>query len=220
MAENYRAYVAELTPTVLQGKFGEALSGLLCGLLADIAAEGVNQAVKAPLVRLSTNPDDSLNPLGVETELERYPREGAANHRERIRRAWVDWPFAGHESSIEGQLAAAGYPGARVTFFPAEPGPAGELNYWSQFWVTFPTGTHPVTASGPVVNGFNVGDGTIVGLVGITPQFAALIRGIVRKWKPGHFICRGFFFEFGGKTWGSFNWDDGTVWAGSYAMAF
>ena len=38
------------------------------------------------------------------------------------------------------------------------------------------------------------GDGTIYGL-GVTVGFYQLIHGVVRKWKPTRWICRGFIFE-------------------------
>src|SRR5690606_23888184 len=127
--------------------------------------------------------------------------ESAAQYRARVHGAWDAYEAGGDESAIEGQLAAAGYPGAKVTFFLNEPGPHGEMPYRSQFWVVFPPGTHPVTRDGPEWNGFLWNDGTAWGPGGMTPEFAATIRGIVRKWKPVQWICRGFIFEFDGPKW-------------------
>ena len=92
--------------------------------------------------------------------------------------------------------------------------------YWSQFWIEFAAGTHPVTSEGPPWDAFTWDDGSTWGPVGYSPEFAATLHGIVNKWKPARWICRGFIFDFGTATWDSFNWDDGTVWDGSFEIAF
>lgn len=217
---NYIDLIARLMPTVFRGHFGSRLAGVVGGLYWSILAEKASEAVKSPWVQLNTNPDDSLPLLGNETLLEAYPGETPSNHRARIRRAWDDLPFAGDESTIAAQFAAAGYAGVQVRFYPGRPGPAGEADYWSQFWIWFPQGSHTVTAGAPIVGSFNVGDGTLVGVVGLTPAQLLLFRSIARKWKPGHWICRGWQFDAGGAVVGGFNVGDGTVVGGLFEASF
>jgi hypothetical protein len=196
---NYRDFIAGISPTILQGVFGERMAGLLDGLLADIAMQGMAEAVESPWLLLPENADDSLLLLGQEANLDRYPTEPLANYRTRVGRAWTDWQTAGDESSIQGQFAAAGYTGAYVQFFPAVGGPRGEAApYWSQFWVHLLVGTHPITGPGALVGSFSVGDGTLVGATGATAAFVSTISAIANKWKPAHWVCRGFVFDLSG----------------------
>ena len=222
MAEfaNYVEFVEKTTPTVFRGPYGERLAGFVAGVLVDALADGNVLALKAPWLKLATFPPDAAAPLGRESNLEAYPDETASQYVERIRRRWEDWQLAGHESAIEGQFAAAGYPGARVEFYPGRPGPNGEPYYWSQFWILFPQGTHPVTGPATEYSAFSWGDGTLWGPDGLTLTFVQTIKGIVRKWKPGHWICRGFIFEFEAAEWGGFDYDDGTAWGGSVEIGF
>jgi hypothetical protein len=164
----------------------------------DLLAEGFSDAVRSPYLHLpGATPDDSLPFIGSETGIDGYPGETLAAYRARLAEPWATWTPAGDESVITAQFAAAGYPGVEVQFDPAATGPNGEAApYWSQFWVFFPfTSGHTVTDAGPVYGGFNWGDGTIYGVGGVTVEFYQLIHGLVRKWKPGHWICRGFIFE-------------------------
>lgn len=218
---NYRDLIVSISPTVFRGYYGERLAGELCAWQCDLIAAGATEAVKSAWVKQSTNPDDSLTLLGSESLLEAYPGETPAQHRARIADRWSTWQFAGDESSIESQLGKAGYVGARVVFFADRAGPNNEpAPYWSQFWVYFPFGSHPVVSEGIPWDSFNWDDGTTWGPEGITSEFLATIRGIVRKFKPGHWICRGFIFQLNNVTWDSFNWDDGTTWGNEIEVEF
>lgn len=225
--------VAHIVPTLFQGPYGERLAGYVIGLMADQMADGASFALMAPWIQRDEFPSDAAAPLGRESNFEAYAGEATGPYIARIRRRWDDWPFAGDESSIVGQLAAAGYPGCEVRFYTARPGPHGEdPPYWSQFWVYFPPGTHPIqiptrrvaqfnvgagiVGGHPYVGGFNVGEMT-VGPIGLTAAFYSTLRGIVRKWKPGHWVCRGFVFGFVGSKVGEFNVGTGTV-AGDVEM--
>jgi|GEM_PF-3024714 len=181
------------SPRTLRGHFGRRFQGML-GLMLDEFAEAAAQAVKAPWVQ-ENPPPDALGPIGRESLLGRYPTETRPQYQTRIARAWTDWQVAGDESSIIDQLAAAGHPGAVIYRWTAS-------GSWSEFVVFFPFGTHSVTA-GPVVGGFTVGDGTILGPGGITPTELNTLRGIIRQWKPGRRICLRIVWEVSGWTVGS-----------------
>lgn len=203
---NYRSFVERVMPTVLKGYWGRRLVGAIA-MLVDELALGITQAVHAPwLGDPGIGPaEDALRPAGSELSLPRYPNETRAQYDARLQRAWLDWPFAGDEDPLLAQLAAAGFPGAKI-FDPRQWPNKPPSPYYSQFWIFFPKGTHTVTSAGPLIGSFVVGDGTSLGPIGITVQQLFTMRSIIRKWKPGHWVCRGIVFEVSGWTIG-----DGSV---------
>lgn len=214
---NYKDFVARIVPTVLRTEPGRQLVGTFA-LLFDGLAEGMRHAVRAPWVGDSIGPAyDGLGISGKELSLPRYPGETWIQYHARLQRAWDDWQHAGHESSILGQLAAAGFPGA-VIYSPqnSDFSPTG---YWSQFRVFYPQGTHSVTGQGPKWGSFSWGDGTTYGPVGISAQQLAALRSIIRKFKPGHWICRHLIFEISGWTYGTGRklGEPGLKWGGKSA---
>ncbi len=170
--------------------------GILCGLTGDNIADGLSLTIRLPWLADEQSPDDVLPLIGSERRMPRYPIETADQYRARLLGAWDAYTFAGAEQTIVAQFAAAGYPGVTIVFDAAALGPNGEAApYWSQFWVYFPYSSgHPVTSHGANWGAFNYGDGTIYGL-NASAGFYALIHGIVRKWKPSRWICRGFKFQ-------------------------
>lgn len=217
---NNRDMVVALSSTWMQGPNGEAFCGLCIGLCADALAEGASQALRLPWTNDPAQPDDALPLLASERALPIYAGELTATHRLRLADAWTTYSVAGDETSIESQLALAGYAG-QVVFFPGLDGPNGQpAPYWSQFWILFPHGTHPVTSEGFPWDSFDWDDGSAWGPIGYTESFSSTLHGIVRKWKPGHWICRGFIFENGEAEWDGFLWDDGTAWNGAIEIEF
>lgn len=203
MARTYTRFVQRINQQlVLRTEVGVRLIGSI-GVLVDELLEGATQAVRAAWVGDSVGPAaDALSAAGEEMSLPRYPRESNEQYEARLERAWDDWPYAGHESSILGQLEAAGFPGAEI-YTPADWPLTGLPDWWSQFWVFFPAGTHSVTAAAPEVGSFTVGDGTLIGPVGLSQADLFAIRRIVKKFKPGHYICSGVIFEISGWTIGT-----------------
>lgn len=190
----------DMVTAVLPRAFAQPLAsgwfGVLGGYTGDIIADGLTNALRAAWIRDDQSPDDVLPLVGSERGMPLYPGETLAGYRARLEDAWNAYVFAGAEQTIESQFEHAGYPGVNITFDAAALGPKGEAApYWSQFWVYFPYSSgHPVTADGPKWNAFNYGDGTVYGL-GVPVGFYQLIHGIVRKWKPTRWVCRGFKFQ-------------------------
>ncbi len=193
---NFRDMVFERLPRPFLQPLASAWFGILCAYTGDRAADGLSLAMRLAWLAEPESPDDVLPLIGSERGMPRYPGETAAQYRARLLDAWDAYTFAGSEGTIVAQFAHAGYPGTSIYFDPAALGPNGEAApYWSQFWVTFPYSSgHPVTGDGPEWGGFTYGDGTVYGL-GVTVAFYQLIHGIVRKWKPSRWVCRGFHFE-------------------------
>ncbi len=222
MAEDrYRHFARRLVPTVLRGYFGERLSGV-AALVFDLAAQGIVDAVRAPWINAPGGGPalDANGPLGEELSLPQYPTEADANYRQRLAAAWDDWVKAGDENVLLSQLALAGWPGA-ILLTPHELPTADPIGYWSQFWVLWPPGTHTVTAGAKQWDTFNWDDGTIYDAQGITAAEITLLRALVRKWKPAHWICRSFIFVVEGWLYDDgHNWDDtGLDWDGISVVA-
>jgi hypothetical protein len=210
----YQEFVRELSPTWGRGFWGSRFIGMLWAVPADVIGVALTQAIKAPwLHRGGQQPADALPLLGGERNMPRYPVETTAQYQERLRGAWFAWEYAGTKAAIESQYAAAGYPDARVYEprrqhsqtldwhgdWEREP-----LDYWSQFWVFFPQGSHgfspPPTIGDP---GLTIGDEDL--LIGATGTYAEvrLLRGLVNKWRPAHVICRELILELTGATIGT-----------------
>lgn len=217
MAGTMRDWLLERAPDwLLRDRGGEYLA--IFGALGDSVLEACAIAGLQSLILDVESPDDALALFGAERRLRAYPGETAAAYRARLHRAWED--YASPALAIPEQLAAAGYPGALLEFRPTAPGPRGEPPpYWSQFWVRFPTGTHPVQAPTTKWGAFVWGNGEPWG-PNVAPEFVALIKGIVKKWKPSRWICRGFLFEFEAAKWGAFTWGDGTHWDSSWGLRY
>lgn len=190
---NWRAFLVKLvlgnTEKPWWGRFLVSV-----GLVSDFLSEGMSQGLRSGWVHREDLPADSLEIVGRARGLIQYPGETNQQYQARLARAWTDWTFAGHETSIEGQLAAAGFPGATVVYHTTREGPRGEpAPYWSQFWIEIPLATLEArpgwTASpqwGSCVWGyFWWGTGAL------SVSDARLIQAIVRKFKANDHYFRG-----------------------------
>jgi hypothetical protein len=202
------------------GQLAERFWGVVVGLTGDLFAEAMRLALRMPWLLDPESPDDVLPLIGAERRIRQYPGESAAAYRARLHAAWDTYSAPG-KTAIETELALAGWPGTVV--FYDRPGPKGEpAPYWSQFWVRFGVGDHPVTGDAPAWDSGATWDGSTLWDIGAPAAFIATIRAIVSKWKPSRWICRGFEFELGQQNWdGSGVWDDGvTTWDGYFALEF
>lgn len=195
MAVDYRERFGEITPTVFHGPWGKRFRGAIGTLLDSTVQASIESLNRMWLRRGLPVPDDGLVALGNQRNLGRYPVETKAQYRARVDRAWLDWIYSGGPKAMVDQLAAAGWPGAQILYrYSPELPVTPPADYWSQFWVYFPYGVHNVTGVSPKWGEFVWGDGTVYGPIGITRPEILLLRGIVRKWKPGNWICRKILF--------------------------
>lgn len=202
--KTYTSWIGRAMPTVLSkdAPWGSKFMGTLA-LFLDAIAHSINQATKAPWqIRDDGVPEDALTHIGDDLLLERYPTETRAQYEARLADPWGTWELAGGPQVILDQLAKAGWPGA-VIYSTLEWPTRPPSPWWSQFWVVFPEGTHPVTGPGPTIGSFTVGDGTIIGPVGITAIQLLTIRRIIRKFKSARWVARQIIFEISGWTIGT-----------------
>lgn len=198
---NVRDWLFEKGPRWVRGVLGSKLATGAIGLVADQLGDAASSAVKSPWLTLSTQPDDALDELGPERNIDRYAGESATTFRQRLLAAWESWTFAGTESGIPAQFEAFGLP--NVTVEPANPGDPVACSHIRVIIAT----PHPYDISprwGTMTWGsFNWG---------VTPNDIGALVGIVRKWKAGHeklveivILTTGASF-WGSITWGSFTW--------------
>jgi hypothetical protein len=207
--------VESFSPTWLLEQFAEGFVGATLELVADAASETMSQSWLMSWLLEPTSPDDALPFVGSERRMPRYPGETLANYRLRLWDAWSAYAFGGSKKAIEDQLRIAGFPG-RVLYG----GPYQQSNYYSQFWIWFPQGTHTVTAPAAPWGSFNWGDGTLWGPSGITTEQLNALIDLVKKWKHSQWICRALVFEISGWSWGTGHvWGEpGLVWGGESAV--
>ena len=223
---NLRSLLNSWLPGWLQGTWGTRFFGVI-GLFCDAIGQGASEALRAPWLKERHNtvnpgsPDDSLRLKGSEYSMPKYPGETDDQYRARLELVWQTWGIAGGGPSIIEQLEAAGYVGAYIEFRPGADGPQGQAGpWWSQFWVIFPIGSHPVTETSPKWNYFKWNDGTTWGPCTIPRDFAETVRGIISQFKPSDWICRGLVFQFSQPKWNDFQWNDGTRWNGAVEVNF
>jgi hypothetical protein len=171
------------------------LFGVAFGLVSEMVASAQLVAATAGLLALDTSPDDAL-PIAAKERggLWRYPFETLAQYRQRLIAAAPAAEFSGSSYAITSQLAAAGYPGVTIVTHYDREGPRGEpAPYQSQFWLRFPTGSHPtpIAATWDTMSwgAFYWDDNAL-------PRgFVELCMGIVNKFGDPSGVCRGIELE-------------------------
>jgi hypothetical protein len=222
VAETFTDLVERWSNSDMKAERAAAFFGVLVGVVADSHQEAATLASRMHLLDDPESPDDALPVVATNRKLERYYLETADQHRARLSDAWEIYAGGGSAEVIETQLRAAGFGptslvgeygnpdieygdpdltygdlGAFVEFRPWELGPRGEAApYWSQFWVVFNMGWHPVTGPPTPWGEFVWGDiGEWVWRpAGYSREFSRTIRGILKKWTPCRYVFRGFRF--------------------------
>lgn len=187
-------FTKRMSPPVLQDDAGEALAGTFA-LLADCTAEALRSALRAPMIAEDGDGPayDALSRIGREMELPQYPGETWSAYRDRLRSIWNDAPLWG--ADMVSQFAAAGFAGVEVKTNVEWPD-MGAADYWSQFWIWFPFGTHPVVSTETQTVTTETGGFVVHDAEGITLAQYRTINSVIARFKPGHWICRGVRFEW------------------------
>lgn len=192
--------VQEINPPVLRDD--EAGQAFMLGAIAATAnflQEGFREASRAYNLTDGVGPAlDALDAIASEQGQVNYLTETTENRITRLSNVWDSAPLRGEESQLIAELALAGYPGASVQYSftrPSQPGPRGEPGpWWSQFWVLFENPSFSIEL-GPII-----GDDLVIGdswvIPGPNPD-VTVITQIVKKYSPGHWICRRVEFATG-----------------------
>lgn len=202
-ARSFVEYVeGRILPRWMSGELGKGFVGVVVTLIADAMGEMLAEATRAPWLAEDSSPDDALPRVGRELRIPKYPVESVSQYRQRLLDAPLVYQAGGDEETITGQVEKAGFQDADIYDpwqWEREP-----FDYWSQFWIFLPEGTHTVTAPGPVCgSGVIAGTGAICGPVGIAPEVLQSLRALARKWKSVRWIARQIIFEIEGPTCGT-----------------
>lgn len=216
MSSTWIDYCYELSPTWLKRKWGERFVGAHA-LLANVVSEGIALALRSGHVHDPEIATDSLALIASERGLPRYFNESFASAKTRAQSAWNIWRLAGTEPSIESQLTSLGFTGAKV-YTPATWSRA-PFGYWSEFWVFFPYGSHPMTAQTLCGGGGICGAGLFCGGDGTLLTQLSTARDIIARFKPVDWVCRELIFEITAATCGADgNAGGGAICGGSTAI--
>ena len=185
-------------PDLFRRYWGLRFFGGWLGVLFDSINTALMDASLSPYLKGGSVPAyDALRHVGNETSMPQYATETWAQYRARLATDWETWTeYAGSFRGIVQQLELAGAPGAQVFRF-------SESGSWSEFVVFYPTGSHTVTSELEVGGGWLVGDGSIVGPIGVTPEQLSTYRDLIKHWKPGIWKCPWIIFELSGWTVGT-----------------
>lgn len=108
MTVRWRDVLLQLCPPWLRGTFGQNLMAATAGLWADLSSDATIVATSMPWLLHENNPDDSLELIGEESRLPRYPNESTANYRIRLHNRWHAYAEGKEQTLIE-QLRLYGF---------------------------------------------------------------------------------------------------------------
>lgn len=202
MARDYRTWIPTRMPAWGQGKwfarYMHAFALYLDGLL-----QGAVESVKARALHIA--PDDALPYAGADSSLPRYPTETLTAYRARLQRRFDDWPAAGTEIGLLGQLTAFGLT-AEIKE-NADWNWDGSAENWSRFWVIVLT-PNPWTDDGSWDDPGTWDDGGVWD-TNMTVEEVSALRGIPRKFKPADVRCEHVIVVFDVPAWNA-DQPDGT----------
>lgn len=108
MTVRWRDVLLQLCPPWLRGTFGQNLMAATAGLWADLSSDATIVATSMPWLLHENNPDDSLELIGEESRLPRYPNESTADYRARLHNRWSAYS-RGKEQALVEQLRLYGF---------------------------------------------------------------------------------------------------------------
>lgn len=183
---SFVTWVAKLNRGIgwMRSTWGERWGGVFA-LLGDFTAEGAREAVYARFPSYAA--EDALVHCGRNVTFPQYPTETTAAYRDRVRQAFPLHKQRGTRQGVLAALAAFGLPGALL--YEDHEWDRPPANYWSQWWLVFPAGTHSYT--GPLLCGAGhiAGTGLACGS-GMSALEASALRQLVRQFKRASGICR------------------------------
>lgn len=212
--DTFEALRVSLNKQFLDGPWGRKWQRAL-GKLMD---ENINRVVQARVARLpSFCPEDGLQFIASERQLERAYGESLSDYREVLRTAWTVWATAGSAQAHVNSLGRMGFGSVSVRrrhdfFGLPDPHPyvrAFARDVWAQFDVIL---DKPMPWRERL---WGVGVwGT--GVWGLTakPQEIDQLKRFLRQFRAGHDTPTYAYFNFGtGRLWGVGTWGSG-VWGG------
>lgn len=173
-----------LAPAHLRGPWSQKWFTAF-GAFAELMWTGYQRAVDVGFP--STAPDDALDEVGVNVNIERLVDEPVGNYRNRMLRPFETWGASGRvANNIQPQLEAYGLRNVRVYDLAAGWDP-GDSNTWSfnRFWIV---------AEPPETWTLVAGD-----VVGMTATDVQNIRRLIHKWRSKHSAPVSLYLIFDGE---------------------
>lgn len=199
----------------MDGPYGRAWQRTL-GQLMD---ESINRVVQARVARLpSFCPEDGLQYLASERQLERAYGESISDYREVLRTAWSIWAAGGSAQSHVNSLGRMGFGAVTVKRrrdFNGVPDThpyirAFARDVWAQFDIIC---EKPMPWQGRFWDSSSTWGSGVWGLSATTAQIDQMKR-FLRLFRAGHDTPMYAYFNFGtGQLWGVGSWNSG-VWGG------
>lgn len=192
--ESITDYLIRIAPPRLVTGDWERRFLVVVGSLYDMCADGLTYATQSRFIGYA--PSDGLPYMGRDRTLDRGPNEPDDTWRSRLFAAWDSWAFAGtvNPLGLIGQMVAWGYTDGveiPVLLESQHVGVPSRADYWSRFWVVVPPSCHSYTVSVPADD-------------------AAVVRRMVRAFRPGQVVCGAVVFVLtGGRLW---DWNMPATW--------
>lgn len=209
----FRTFLADASPTWLKkiDGYGVRMMQGMVGYFGDLIAESFNQAIKAAWLKQSTRPQDALDPIGDNFNIERVPGELDADYETRLNDAWTLWEEAATLEFAENAFTPFGIDASDILLRTRNEWTFA-ANRWSQFWVvlTDDAGSLPWAEDiwGPGV----WGDEGTWGTDATFEEITGIVK-LVCKWKSAHELPVETILLYGdGAVWGVGTWGVPRVW--------
>ena len=184
--------ISKAPPRMIWNDWGQRFV-VVIGSLLDMVADGQTSATRCRFV--SDAPSDALPYMGRDRLLDRGPDEADESWRARLDAAWDSWLHAGSVNPLGmiGQFVAWGFTDGTdvpILLESQDVSVPSRASYWSRFWVVVPPTCHSYTTTVPDTD-------------------AAVVRNMVRAFRPGNVICGAVIFVVTGRLW---DWNMPATW--------
>lgn len=183
-----------LAPAHMQGPWSRKWWGTI-GAFAELFWQGAQQAADVGFP--DTAPNDALDYVGSNENIERLILEPDGTYRDRLRDPFTTWEDSGRIAGIEGQLAAWGLTGSSVYDLGAGwvPGDGNADSAW-RFWTVIeqPPVWSLLVAGEDVI----ASDDSVAGVAGMNQTDYRNLRRIIHKWRSAHSTPVKAFLIFSG----------------------
>ncbi|XXX79178.1 hypothetical protein WMF30_10430 [Sorangium sp. So ce134] len=192
----YEQYLRDvLAPAHLRGPWSQKWFTAF-GAFAEIIWTGAQRAADVGFP--ATAPDDALDEVGYNENIERLIDEPAGTYRDRLLSPFDTWTASGRmDGSIQAQLEAYGLQDVEVYDLGTgwDPGDGNTYSF-NRFWIVAraPTSWRLLLAGEDV----SAGEEVYAGVVGMSETDARNIRRIVHKWRSKHSAPVSLYLIFSG----------------------
>lgn len=208
MIQTYRRWVELFVYAAVRGEAERRLVQAQA-LITDVLVQTMTACAYASSIASGSVPADALTLIGSERQLPRYAAETDFSYALRLQAAWTAWQSAGTAPAIVSQFEALGM----ASYVRDVRRWAWDANtaWWSRLWLVI---TQHSYSEWTLSNAITLGDDNFVIGLSAKPPELALMRAVVRKWKPAHVKASHLIFVMDATQWAEEQpdgtWDDDT----------